>query len=359
MSNQAVEKSPADGDIPDAMEALVNVAPEEVELREVPVPEIGPGEALLRVSAVGICGSDIHQWHGSNSWEVNHPVTLGHEFCGIIERIRTDDEEFQVGDQVVSETAAVINEKSPLTRRGKYNLDPDRLGFGYGTDGAMATYVVVPERCLHHVPGGVPVEQAALTEPCCVAYNAVVENGDVTPGDDVLIIGPGQIGLLSTTMARESGGSNIVVNGLPEDEDRLEIASQMGATETVVGGLDGIAEDIGDGLGFDCVIDASGVMATFETAMDSVRPDGHITKVGWGPEDLNATLDPIVGKGVTVQGSFSHTWAMWESVLTMMSTGQVDVDPILNRVAPLTDWRECFEAMQDREHVKCVLKPGE
>lgn len=359
MSDQAVGKPPGDTNTTDTMDALVNIAPEEVQLREVAVNDIGEGEALLRVGAVGICGSDIHQWHGTNSWEVNHPVTLGHEFCGTVERIQTDDETFQIGDRVVSETAAVINESSPLTRRGKYNLDPDRLGFGYGTDGAMARYVVVPERCLHHVPDNVPIEEAALTEPCSVAYNAVVENGDVTPGDDVLIIGPGQIGLLSTTMARESGGSNIIVNGLPADEGRLEIASEMGATQTVVGGLDGTVENIGDGLGFDCVIDASGVMTTFETAMDSVRPDGHITKVGWGPEDLNATLDPIVEKGVTVQGSFSHTWAMWESVLTMLSTGQIDVDPILNRVAPLADWRECFEAMQAREDVKCVLKPGE
>lgn len=358
MSEGGQTQPSAESVIPEKMTALVNYEPEGVELQEVEVPDIGDSEALLRVEAVGVCGSDIHQWHGSNSWEVNYPVTLGHEFGGVIERIESNDDEFQPGDRVVSETAAVIDEKNSLTRQGKYNLDPNRLGFGYGTDGAMATYVAVPERCLHHVPDDLPFEEAALTEPCSVAYNAVVENGDVNPGNNVLVIGPGQIGLLSTTMARECGASNIVVNGLPKDEDRLETAYEMGATDTVAGNLDEYVEELGDGLGFDCVVDASGVMATFETAMDMVRPDGHITKVGWGPQDLNATLDPIVEKGVTVQGSFSHTWPVWENVLTMLSTGQINTDPIVGHVAPLKEWRECFEGMYNREYIKCVLQPG-
>ncbi|WP_224450394.1 zinc-binding dehydrogenase [Haloprofundus salilacus] len=357
--SEGVEQSPVQNDGVETMTALVNYESESVELQEVEVPEIKDGQALLRVEAVGVCGSDIHQWHGSNSWEVNYPVTLGHEFGGVIEEIDSDDDEFQPGDRVVSETAAVIDEKNPLSRQGKYNLDPTRLGFGYGVDGAMASYVAVPERCLHHVPEGLPMEQAALTEPCSVAYNAVVENGDVKPGNDVLIIGPGQIGLLATTMAAESGASNVVVNGLPQDAERLETAYEMGATDTVEGELGDYVDELGDGLGFDCVIDASGVMATFETAMAAVRPNGHITKVGWGPQDLNATLDPIVGKGVTVQGSFSHNWSVWENVLTMLSTGQIDVEPIIGNVAPLSEWRECFEGMHDREYVKCVLKPGE
>lgn len=351
--------SPTGDELPDQMSALVNTEPETVELREVDVPEIGDGEALLRVEAVGVCGSDIHQWHGSNSWAVNYPVTLGHEFSGVIERIVSGDDEFEPGDRVVSETAAVINEKSPLSRRGKYNLDPDRLGFGYGVDGAMTEYVVVPERCLHHVPEGLPFEQAALTEPCSVAYNAVVENGDVDPGEDVLVLGPGQIGLLSATMASLCGATNVVVAGLPKDQERLETAREMGATDAITGDPAAYAEDLGDGLGFDCVIDASGVMATFESAMEAVRPDGHITKVGWGPQNLETTLDPIVAKGVTVEGSFSHTWPVWEKVLALLASRQIDLDPIVDRVAPLEEWRECFEGMHDREYLKTVLLPQE
>lgn len=341
----------------ETMTAVVNYEPAAVERRSVSVPEPGDGEALLQVGAVGVCGSDVHQWQGSNSWAVNYPVTLGHEFAGVIEAIPGADETFDEGDRVVSETAAVINERSPLTRQGKYNLDPDRLGFGYGVDGAMARYVTVPVRCLHHVPADLPFREAALTEPCAVAYNAVVENGDVSPGDDVLVIGPGQIGLLSATMAAASGASAVVVAGLPKDADRLDTACEMGATDTVTG-EPSEAVDRRDDLGYDCVVDASGVMSTFETAMAKVRPDGHITKVGWGPQKLDATLDPLVEKAVTVQGSFSHTWPVWERVLRMLERDQIDVAPLLDRVAPLSAWRECFEGMHDREYLKCVLEPG-
>src|SRR4051794_8061444 len=174
------------------MPGLVNYSsqPLSVELRDVPVPEIGETDVLLRVGAVSVCGSDLHQWRGSHSWAVNYPCILGHEFAGIVAATGPAVSQFHEGDRVVSETAAVIDEASPLSRSGLYNLDPARRGFGYGVDGAMTEYVRVPERCLHRLPGDFPFEKAALTEPCCVAYNAVCVNGRVRPGDTVLVLGP-------------------------------------------------------------------------------------------------------------------------------------------------------------------------
>lgn len=341
------------------MLAVVNHAPTEVELREVDIPEIAENEALVRVEAVGICGSDIHQWHGSHSWDVNYPCILGHEFGGVIEAINSSESEFQAGDRVVCETAAEIDETSPLSRQGLYNLDPSRLGFGYGIDGAMTRYVTVPNRCLHHLPADLAFERAALTEPCSVAYNAVCVNADVNPGDVVLVIGPGPIGLLCASMADLSGASTVISNGLPADSDRLAVAKEIGADGTVEGDPSNMIAGLGDGLGVDTVIDASGVSNTFETAMESVRPAGHITKVGWGPQPMEFSMDPVVQKGVTVQGSFSHTWNVWEKVITLLSNDQLDVDPILDRVAPLDEWHECFEGMHNREYVKVVLKPNE
>lgn len=170
------------------MQAVVNYGsePGSVELREVPIPEIGDEDVLLRVQAVGICGSDVHQWQGSHSWPVNYPCVLGHEFSGEVIQRGARVREFLEGDRVTSETAAVIDPTSPLARTGNYNLDPMRLGFGYGVDGAMTSYVRVPERCLHHLPDGLAFEIAALTEPCCVAYNAVCASSTVKPGDDVI-----------------------------------------------------------------------------------------------------------------------------------------------------------------------------
>ena len=157
--------------------AVVNYGPERgsVEVREVPVPAFGPEDVLLEVAAVGVCGSDLHQWQGDQSWKVNYPVVLGHEFAGVVRETGERVTGWRPGDRVVSETAAVIDPDSPMTRVGLYNLDPGRRGFGYGVDGAMTGFVRVPARCLHRLPEALPFEKAAMTEPCCVAYSATVE----------------------------------------------------------------------------------------------------------------------------------------------------------------------------------------
>lgn len=342
------------------MPAVVNYAPEpgSVELRELVPPDIGHQDVLLKVEAASICGSDLHQWHGTHSWKVNYPVTLGHEFCGIIERAGKEVRKFKEGDRVVSETAAVIDEFSPYSRRGMYHLDPNRLGFGYGVNGAMTHYVKVPERCLHAMPDQLSFEKAALTEPCCVAYNAVCMHSHIRPGDHVLVIGPGPIGLLCALMAKLNGAGHLVVSGLPVDARRLAVARELGADATVDGNVEEYVRSLGDGYGVDVVIDAAGVSATFRLALQVVRPAGQIVKVGWGPQPLGYNLDPMVQKGVTVQGSFSHNWPIWERVIQMIASSQIDLDPVISRVAGLAEWRECFEKMQSGEYVKAVLKPG-
>jgi alcohol dehydrogenase/L-iditol 2-dehydrogenase len=341
---------------------LVNYAkePGSVELREIPVPQIGEDDVLLRVEAVGICGSDLHQYHGKQSWRVNYPVVLGHEFAGVVETPGRRVSGFSEGDRVVSETAAVLPADSPLIRQGLYNLEPGRLGFGYGVDGAMASFVKVPARCLHHVPSVLAAETAALTEPCCVAYNAVCVNSRVRPGDSVAVIGPGPIGLLCASMAKLAGAGHLLVVGTPADAKRLSVAVQLGA-DTVLGaqGEDviGWVKSFGDGYGMDLVVDAAGVSASLKLALDVVRPAGQITKVGWGPEPLGFSLDPLVQKAVTLQGSFSHNWPVWEQVLSLLAGGKIDLTPVLNQVSPLAEWRKAFEAMHAGEIVKGVLTP--
>ncbi len=339
------------------MPALVNFArdPLSVEMREVPVPAIGEGDVLLRVGAVSVCGSELHQWRGTHSWPVNYPCILGHEFAGTIEKAGRSVKKFKEGDRVVSETAAVIDESSPLSRAGLYNLDPARRGFGYGVDGAMTQYVRVPERCLHAIPGSLPFHKAALTEPCCVAYNAVCVNGRVRPGDSVLVIGPGPIGLLCAKMAKLSGAGHLIVAGLPQDRERLSVAQRLGADRVLEGGVLEYVAGLGDGLGVDVALDASGASATLQMALGAVRPAGQIIKVGWGPQPIQFSLDPLVQKNITLSGSFSHNWPIWERVIAMMVSGQIDLDPVISRVCDLPHWHECFEKMEAGEYVKAVL----
>jgi alcohol dehydrogenase/L-iditol 2-dehydrogenase len=337
--------------------AVVNYAPEadSVELQEIPVPEIGPDEVLLEVAAVGVCGSDLHQWTADHSWPVNYPVVLGHEFAGTISKTGELVRNWSIGDRVVSETAAIIDPDNPLSREGRYNLDPTRKGFGYGVNGAMTSFVRVPARCLHHVPDSLPLEKAALTEPCCVAFNAVVMNGDIQPGDRVVVFGPGPIGLLCAAMARLQG-AEVAVVGLERDQGRLEIAAREYGCEPIIAGLDEWSVAV-DGLGVNGVVDAAGVSVTLKKSLEIVRPGGWISKVGWGPQPLGFSLDPLVQKNIRLQGSFSHNWPIWERVIRLLTTGQLNIDPIIGGTWSLSDWHTAFETMHSGEIVKAVLTP--
>ena len=118
--------------------------PGSVELQEVDRPVAGDDDVIMQVEAVSVCGSDLHQWHGTNSWAVNYPVVLGHEFCGVIIELGKNVKaggKWKEGDRVVTETAAVIDADSPMSRVGKYNLDPNRKGFGYGVNGGMTPHM--------------------------------------------------------------------------------------------------------------------------------------------------------------------------------------------------------------------------
>jgi L-iditol 2-dehydrogenase len=337
--------------------AVVNYSPEpgSVELREVDAPDIGDEDVLLEVANVGVCGSDLHQWSADHSWPVNYPVILGHEFGGRIAECGKNVVYWKKGDRVVSETAAIIDLNNPLSRVGLYNLDPTRKGFGYGVNGAMTRFVKVPARCLHKVPDSLSFEEACLTEPCCVAYSAVVENTRIKPGDRVVVLGPGTIGILCAAMARLCG-AQVAVVGLASDQYRLSIAQQYGC-DTIAGDAKSWATER-DGLGADVVVDAAGASVTLGIAMQLVRPNGKITKVGWGPQPLNISLDPLVQKNITLQGSFSHNWPMWERVIALLNSKQLDVRPIIGGVWPVTEWETAFRKMHHGEVVKSVLKPS-
>ncbi len=316
---------------------------------------IDDDQVLLEVQSVGVCGSDLHMWTAQQSWTVNYPVVLGHEFCGIIRQVGKNVRGWREGERVVSETAAVIDPDSPLTRQGLYNLDPGRRGFGAMVDGAMRSYVPVPARILHRMPEGMTFDQAALTEPSCVAYSALVSNARIRPGDRIVVLGPGPIGILCGAIARLSG-AEVGLVGLERDRGRLQVGLAYGCVPLIDNVKEWAFE--GDGLGVEGVVDASGVSAALSTALDIVRPGGWISKVGWGPQPVGCSIDRLVQKNVTLQGSFSHNWSTWERVIRLIATKQLDGGPITGGTWPLTQWQTAFDKMHSGEIVKAILKPG-
>jgi len=330
-----------------------------VELREVGVPEIGDSDVLLRVGAVSVCGSDVHQAHNTQSWPVNVPVTLGHEFAGTVAKAGRAVKTFREGDRVVSETAAEICGECMLCRTGRYNLCPARKGFGYGIDGAMASYVKVPARCLHRIPDTLPFELACLAEPHSVAYNAMCVNSTIRPGDLVVVIGPGPIGLLCARMAALAGADPLIVVGLSGDAARLDTATRLGATRVVNASSENVEEVVRgfNPLGADLVCEASGASRPLDLALALTRPDGQVTKVGWSPDLLPISINPLVQKNLRLQGSFSHTFPTWERVIHLLDRRLTLPQEIVGLTSPLAGWREAFDAMHEGRVIKSVLIP--
>jgi L-iditol 2-dehydrogenase len=331
-----------------------------VEIRDIPKPVAGNGEVIMRVKAVGVCGSDIHQRANKQSWQVNVPVVLGHEFAGLVEELGPSGcEGIMVGDRVTCETSAIICGRCNYCRSGQYQLCRSRKGFGNGTDGAMAEFVKAPVRILHKLPHSVSFEAAAMTEPACVAYNAVVLRGSPVVGDVAVVIGPGTIGLLCVKMAVLAGATTCILVGISSDKTRLELGIKMGATHTISSDtqdLKSFIEELTEGNGADFIVDAAGVSSTFISSMNIVKPGGTIVKVGWGKEPMNASLDPIVQKTVNVYGSFSHNYPIWERVIRLMSCGALDVNPMF-KTYPLTKWSEAFDEMENGINAKSILIP--
>jgi alcohol dehydrogenase/L-iditol 2-dehydrogenase len=288
-------------------------------------------------------------------------VIQGHEFCGVVREAGAEVQSFRPGDRVVSETAAWICGQCRYCLTGDYNLCPRRLGFGYGTDGAFTRWVRVPARCLHRIPDNVPFEHAALTEPVCVTYNAIHVKSRLRPGEPMVVIGPGPIGLFSVQMGLAAGAGPIFLVGLSADRLRLEVGRELGAAVTIDGEKQDAAAIIleqTEGCGAPLVIDAAGPAEAVKLAMDVIARNGQITKIGWGPKPIGLSLDPLLSKAAALQGSYSHTWRTWEAVLKMTAAGQIRMAPMISHRLTIEDWQKAYHLAESREAVKVVLSPS-
>lgn len=330
---------------------------QQVTFGERPTPrDPGPGQVILKIGAVGVCGSDLHIYHGTESFPMRYPVALGHEMTGEVVAVGPGVSGLAVGERVVSETAYAVCGTCLLCRQGQYNLCPERLGFGALVDGGMAEYLLTRAAIVHRVPASVDPIAAAMTEPTAVAFHGLSVNTQLTPGDTVVVIGPGPVGLMATQVARLYSPRQLVVLGTPGDAPRLALAQRLGATAVYDNAERAILalQRAGFGVGVDVVIDASGVTQTLETALALVRPGGQITKIGWGPEIPTFGLDPLVAKAVRLHGSFSHHWETWERVLALMETGQLRPQAIAEAY-PWAEWQLAFEQMARHQIGKAVL----
>ena len=330
------------------------------EIRDVPVPEIRKTDVLVEVAYVGVCGTDPHLHRNASAFKFERPFILGHEFAGTIVKLGEEVTGYSIGDRVTSETHAEFCGKCAMCRQNNYHLCSERKGYGFHVDGALTKFVRVPERILHRVPENVSLREASITEPFCVAYKALVSNSKIIPGDMVVVIGPGPIGILSAKVAQLCGAGEIIVVGTEGDDKRLELSKELGATMVINSTKDDPMKRIlsmGDGYGANLVVDTAGISETLKLSMHAVRPAGQITKIGWGTKPVDFSLDPIIAKSVTLKGHFSHTWDVWEHCLTLMNKKMIDLNKIITHEFPLDKWEKAFEMVENKEAMKVVLKP--
>ncbi|MDG6939405.1 MAG: alcohol dehydrogenase catalytic domain-containing protein [Nitrososphaerota archaeon] len=327
-----------------------------VDLAEAPEPQCAEGEMLVRVGYAGICGSDIMMLHDRFP-SYNPPVIMGHEFAGTVESLGSGVSGFSVGDRVACETHAYVCGECGYCRSGLYNLCPDRKGFGYGVDGAFARFVSVRKGIVHHLPDEIQDREAAVLEPLSVAVNALTRNSRIIAGESVLVIGPGPIGLLCLQLGR-LGGSAVTVVGTEHSRVRLSAASKMGA-ESVMTDTE-LKEELAAGRlsdSFDSVVITTGEPSSFETALKAARRNGRVVHIGESTDRASFQFSLLERKNLTVQGSFSHNWPVWEAAISLVKEGRVDLLSLVTHEVGISDWKEAFRLTESREGMKVLIRP--
>jgi L-iditol 2-dehydrogenase len=318
---------------------LAKLAPGEgnVDLAERPERPPGPGEVALDVHAAGVCGTDLHIWLGE--YDSVPPVTMGHEVCGTVAELGDGVDGEWAGARVAVETFFSTCGECPYCRAGKLSVCEQRRSIGTHVDGGFAPRLVLPARNLHRVPDALSDAAAALSEPLACVCNSLLDPNAVQPGDEVLVIGPGAIGLIAAQVARACGG-RVTISGTERDAARLALARELGF-ET---GLSAEA---------DVVVECSGAGPGIADALRAARRRGRIVQMGLRGADVTIPYDLICFKELTVTAGFASNPASWRRAMTL----EVDLEPLVTEVVPLRDWRRAFQASRAGDGVKYVLDP--
>ena len=333
------------------MKALVYLGPRRMELQDVPDPTPEPGDVRVRVRATAICGSDLHGFREASPRRVP-PLVMGHEVVGDVDEIGDDADPALEGSRVVAMPVVVCGTCARCLE-GRSNLCPHRRLMGMSFPGAFAEAFTIPATQVLEVPDALADEPGSLAEPLANAIHSIERS--VSPGDAVLVIGAGPIGLFAARMAVLEGAvRTFVVDKLT---DRLSLVAALGAEPLAAeGAADAIAEAT-SGAGVDVVIDAVGLPSTWELGLSAVRFGGRIEAIGLGALEGSLAYQSLITKGVTVVGSYACLPADFERALHLLVSGDVDVGPWITCL-PLAEGQTAFESLvDDGAYTKVVLVP--
>ena len=344
------------------MKALVKYAAGKgnMEIRDVPVPSIGKKDVLIKVEAVGICGTDIKIYDGH--FETSIPVIVGHEFAGVVEQIGDEVQGYKLGDRVVSEQHTNACGNCRLCLTGKRHLCPHKKAPGYGIDGAYAQFIAIPETLLHMIPEEVSFLEAAVIEPMAVAACGILQKATIQPEDYVVILGCGPIAMLALQIVNAQGAAKVVVIGIDADEkERFAIAKEYGAYRTIntmsQDPVQVVMADT-DHMGADIVIDLSGSPEAIVQGFDLLRKDGRFCALGIPHREVTLPWNKLILKAVNVCFCYSSDYLSWERCLSMINRKKVNLERFLQNIYDLDDWENAFACARSGEALKVIIKPN-
>lgn len=330
------------------MQAIIFPQAETISFERVPDPTCAPDEVIVQVASCGICGTDVHIYH--NEYMSNFPLIPGHEFSGRVVEVGRDVSEVNLGDRVAVDPNLSCG-RCDFCRSEQANHCRNWQGVGVTRSGGFAEFVAAPVRACYLLPDSISDQQAAFVEPLSCVVHAL-KRLRVGPGDTTLIFGSGPMGLLLLQALRHSGASQVVM--VDKRADRLALARQLGATETVITGaqqkehLQSLAP-----IGFNLVVDATGVPAVIEQAFQHLRPRGQYLQFGVTAKTATVRISPydIFHNDWTIIGSFALCYTFLPAI-AWLQHGVVDVSKLVSDTAPLADFTTAFHRFAHGETLK-------
>lgn len=322
-------------------------------MEQVPVPEAGTNEVLIRLEKTAICGTDLHiyQWDEWAQHTIKPGLVIGHEFVGRIEGLGDGVTGYEVGDRVSAEGHVVCGHCRNC-RAGRQHLCPNTVGIGVNRDGAFAEYVVVPASNLWPIPDAIAPELAAFFDPfgnaahCALIFDLV--------GEDVLITGAGPIGIIAAGICRHIGARHVVVTDI--NDYRLDLARDMGASRTVNvtrEKLDDVVRELGL-EGFDIGLEMSGNSTAFNDLLHNMYHGGKVAMLGLLPEGTGCDWHQVIFKGLELHGIYGRRmYETWYKMTQMVLSG-FPLRKALTHHIPIDDFEQGFELMRTGQCGKVV-----
>ncbi|MBN6850702.1 L-iditol 2-dehydrogenase [Staphylococcus saprophyticus] len=331
--------------IPETMNISLLNKPFDMEMKEVKVPKIGATDVLVKVMAVGVCGSDVHYYeHGRvGEFVVEKPLILGHECSGVVTDIGSNVTRFKVGDRVAIEPGVPCGE-CEYCKSGKYNLCPDVEFLATPpVDGALSQYISHPEGFLFHIPEALSYEEATLNEPFSVGVQAC-KRANVQPGSTVVIMGMGPVGLMAVVAAKAFGATKIIVSDL--EKIRLDEALKLGATHAINIKEEGVATRINEitkGKGVNYAFETAGNPIALQNALAALNNGGTLAIVGLPQqENIELNIPFIANHEINIVGIFRYA-NTYDMGLEMLASTSADLNTMFTDAYDLNEAKEAME----------------